>query len=34
MTEKNELITSYNDLAIGEKRKELGREIAVIKIIN
>lgn len=33
MNEKKELITSYNELEIGEKRKELGREIAEITLI-
>jgi len=29
----NELINSYNDLTINDKRKELGREIAELSIV-
>ena len=33
VTNKNDLINSYNDLPLDEKRKEIGREIAEITLI-
>ena len=33
MEEKKDLIESYNELSLGEKRKELGKEIAEVTIV-